>query len=87
MPEDIRSDLFKSSKSYELMEGVDFGQANACTVIGSAHDGGISSCGQVKHECRFQRDLAARVHSSGRERRLILSCQLSLLAMTEPLES
>src|SRR6267378_7791662 len=37
------------------MENVDFGQANACNVIGSAHDGGISSRGQVKHECRFQR--------------------------------
>ena len=37
------------------MEGIDFGQANACTAIGSAHDGGICSCGQVKHECRFRR--------------------------------
>jgi hypothetical protein len=25
MPDDIRSDLFKSSKSYELMDGIDLG--------------------------------------------------------------
>src|SRR5205823_1973198 len=38
-----------------LIERIDFYQSNACTAVGSALDGGISSGRQVQHECRFQR--------------------------------
>src|SRR5438132_14382318 len=37
------------------MQCVDFGQANACATIGSAYNGCIRACGQVKHEGRFRR--------------------------------
>lgn len=36
-----------------LRESVDLGEGDACSAIGSAYDGSIVSCGQVKHECRF----------------------------------
>src|SRR5262249_43228864 len=39
----------------ELLERINFYQANACAAVGSALDGGISSGRQVKHERRFQR--------------------------------
>src|SRR2546423_1118736 len=37
------------------MQCVDFGQANACAAIGSAYNGCVRACGQVKHEGRFRR--------------------------------
>ena len=38
-----------------LRELVNFDQGITCRAISSAYDGGICSCGQVKHECRVER--------------------------------
>ena len=38
-----------------LRELVNFDQGITCRAISSAYDGGIFSCGQVKHECRVER--------------------------------
>ena len=38
-----------------LRELVNFDQGITCRAISSAYDGGICSCGQMKHECRVER--------------------------------
>ena len=65
---------------------VNLHQGISGSVIGSAHYGGMSSCGQVKHECGF-RGIWRRESIPPDVDRVNIMLQLSLLAMTEPLES